>query len=61
MTHTTPGLLKGNETGNEAGIDSQCETLTGEITLYCKSCVNSTSEPVGNWFCQLTFNKGTVT
>ena len=51
--HTTPGFLRGNEPGNEAGIDSLCETLTGKITLYCKSCVNCTSEPVGNWFCQL--------
>ena len=50
---TTPGLLRGNEPGNEAGIDSLCETLTGKITLYCKSCINCTSEPVGNWVCQL--------
>ena len=48
MTHTTPGLLRGNEPGNEAGIDSLRETLTGKFTLYCKSCVNCTSEPVGN-------------
>ena len=41
--HTTCRLLRGNEPGNESRIDSLCETLTMKIT----------SEPVGNWFCQL--------
>ena len=37
--HSTPGLLRGNEPGNEARIDSLCETLTGKITLHFRSCV----------------------
>ena len=31
--YSTPGLLRGNEPGNESNIDSLCETLTGKITF----------------------------
>ena len=39
--HATPGLLRENEPGNEARIDSLCETLTGRIlfTLYFRSYI----------------------
>ena len=52
---------KFNVTGSEEemslvmrlGLTHYVKLLLEKFTLYCKSCVNCTSEPVGNWFCQL--------
>ena len=53
--HTTPGLLRGNEPGNKARIDSLCETLTCKITCHFRPCVKNCKVKQGNLERKLDF------